>query len=55
MNGTGITARQISIGFKGKRYYIGSYESYDEAVEARVNAENQDLFVDYCNYVTNNI
>ena len=35
---------RVSIGFKGKRYYIGSYESYDEAVEMRVNAENPFLF-----------
>ena len=27
------------IGFKGKRYYIGCFEQYDEAVDARIEAE----------------
>ncbi len=30
---------RVSIGFKGKRYYIGIYENYDEAVAARLEAE----------------
>ncbi len=29
------------IGFKGKRYYIGSYNTYKEAVEARLAAEEE--------------
>ena len=30
----------VSIGFKKKIYYIGTYEEYDDAVEARLRAEN---------------
>lgn len=31
---------RVDIGFKGKRYYIGSFDNYDEAVQARLAAEN---------------
>lgn len=31
---------RVSIGFKGKRYYVGTYEEYDEAVAARLEAEH---------------
>ena len=35
------TGRYIAyIGFKGKRYYLGSYSDLDAAVTARINAEN---------------
>ena len=30
---------RVYIGFKGKRYYIGCFERYSEAVEARMDAE----------------
>ena len=30
---------RVSIGFKGKRYYVGTYKDYDEAVRARLAAE----------------
>lgn len=30
---------RVSIGFKGKRYYVGIYEEYNEAVDARLRAE----------------
>lgn len=30
---------RVSIGFKGKRYYVGSYNDYEEAVEARLEVE----------------
>ena len=30
----------MDIGFKGKRYYVGLFEDYDEAVQARLEAEN---------------
>lgn len=30
---------RVNIGFKGKRFYLGLYEQYDEAVKARKNAE----------------
>ena len=31
---------RVDIGFKGKRYYVGLFEDYDEAVQARLEAEN---------------
>lgn len=31
---------RVDIGFKGKRYYVGLFDSYDEAVQARLAAEN---------------
>ena len=31
---------RVSIGFKGKRYHIGTFDSFQEAVEARLEAEN---------------
>ena len=31
---------RVDIGFKGKRYYVGLFEDYDEAVQARPEAEN---------------
>lgn len=31
---------RVSIGFKGKRYYVGAYEEYDQAVAARQEAEH---------------
>ena len=31
---------QVTIGFKGKKYYIGCYEQYGDAVLARLVAEN---------------
>ena len=31
---------RVDIGFKGKRYYDGLFEDYDEAVQARLEAEN---------------
>lgn len=30
---------RVGIGFKGKRYYVGSYTSYEQAVTARLEAE----------------
>lgn len=38
---------RVTIGFKGKRFYIGTYKKYEEAVEARLEAEEQihDQFV----------
>ena len=30
----------VNIGFKGKRYYIGTYKEYDDAVAARLEAEH---------------
>lgn len=30
---------RVSIGFKGKRYYLGRFEQYQKAVEARMEAE----------------
>ena len=30
---------RVSIGFKGKRYYVGCYKDYNEAVQARLAAE----------------
>lgn len=32
---------KVSLGFKGKRYYIGTYRNYDEAVAARLEAEEK--------------
>ena len=32
---------RVSIGFKRKRYYIGSYETFEEAKEARLTAEKK--------------
>ena len=31
---------RVDIGFKGKRYYVGLFDNYDEAVQARLAAEN---------------
>lgn len=31
---------QVTIGFKGQRYYIGCYKQYEDAVRARLEAEN---------------
>lgn len=31
---------RVDIGFKGKRYYVGLFDDYDEAVQARLKAEN---------------
>jgi len=31
---------RVDIGFKGKRYYVGLFEDYDEAVQAPLEAEN---------------
>ena len=31
---------RVNIGFKGKQYYVGRYETFDEAVQARLEAEN---------------
>lgn len=31
---------RVDIGFKGKRYYVGLFDDYDEAVQARLEAEN---------------
>ena len=31
---------RVDIVFKGKRYYVGLFEDYDEAVQARLEAEN---------------
>lgn len=31
---------KVSIGFKGKRYYVGIYKSFEDAVSARIEAEN---------------
>lgn len=31
---------RVNIGFKGKRYYLGTYENYSDAVQARLDAEN---------------
>lgn len=31
---------RVTIGFKGKRFYIGTFEGYDDAVQARLAAEN---------------
>jgi hypothetical protein len=31
---------RAGIGFKGKRYYLGSFETYDDAVNMRLEAEN---------------
>lgn len=39
---------QVTIGFKGKRYYIGSYHSYEEAVMKRIEAE-EDIFGGFLN------
>ena len=30
---------RVSIGFKGKRYYLGIYENFSDAVQARLDAE----------------
>lgn len=30
---------RVTIGFKGKRFYIGKYRSFQEAVQARLEAE----------------
>lgn len=30
---------RVNIGFKGKKYYVGTYRNYDDAVQARVHAE----------------
>lgn len=30
---------RVSIGFKGKRYYLGTYDTYEEAVRTRQDAE----------------
>ena len=31
---------RVDIGFKRKRFYIGSFDDYDEAVRMRLNAEH---------------
>lgn len=31
---------QVSIGFKGKRFYLGIFQKYEEAVEARLVGED---------------
>lgn len=31
---------RVTIGFKGKRYYIGTYSDYHDAIEERIKAEN---------------
>ena len=31
---------RVNIGFKGKKYYLGRYQHYNEVVQARLNAEN---------------
>ena len=36
---------RVDIGFKGKRYYVGLFEDYDEAVQARLEAENLTITV----------
>lgn len=38
---------RVMIGFKGKRFYVGTYKKYQDAVEARLEAETQihDRFV----------
>lgn len=30
---------RVDIGFKGRKFYVGSFEDFDEAVEARLSAE----------------
>ena len=32
---------RVDIGFKGKRYYVGLFDNYDDAVQARIKAENR--------------
>ena len=32
---------RVSIGFKGQRFYLGTYEDYQEAVAARLRAEEE--------------
>lgn len=31
---------RVNIGFKGKKYYVGTYKEYEDAVNARIQAEN---------------
>lgn len=39
VNETGRGGYRVSIGFKGRRFYLGKYRTFDEAVQARLEAE----------------
>ena len=36
---TGQNRYRVQIGFKGRRFYVGRYDSFEEAIQARMEAE----------------